>query len=308
MIASTSFRALGTTATIAVSVPDALGDARSLLESELVLLDEACSRFRSDSELVRANARAGQSVEIGPILGRAVEVALDAAASSGGLVSPTVGAALAGAGYDRTFELVRLRAEWTIRRRVPAPVDAWRDIELNVAAGTLHVPRGVELDLGATAKAFAADCAAARIAEAVDCGVLVSLGGDISVAGTPPRGGWVVQVADDHEAPAAGGPAIVVSTGGIATSSTTVRRWPTDRGTAHHIIDPRTGLPAETPWLTVSVCATSCVEANVAALGAILLGGDAPEWIGGRGLHARLVRRDGSITYAGAWPAEADAA
>ena len=187
-------------------------------------------------------------------------------------------------------------------------VDAWRDIELNVAAGTLCVPPGVELDLGATAKSLAADRTASRIAEAFGCGALVSLGGDISVAGAPPRSGWVVQVADDHEAPRAGDPAIAVSSGGIATSSSTVRRWTTDRGTAHHVIDPRTALPAVTPWRTVSVCATSCVEANVCALGAMMLGREAPEWIGAGGLHARLVRHDGSTTYAGAWPVEAEAA
>jgi thiamine biosynthesis lipoprotein len=306
--ASASFRALGTTATIAVVVAEALEDACACLESQLVQLDKACSRFRADSELTHANARAGHTVEIGPILGQAVEVALAAAASTGGLVSPTVGTALACAGYDRTFELVRLRDGWTIHQSAAVSIDAWREVELNVVAGTLRVPRGVELDLGATAKSLAADQAAAEIAEGVGCGVLVSLGGDIAVGGTPPPGGWVVQIADDHGAPRVGDPMIAVSSGGIATSSTIVRRWQTDRGTAHHIVDPRTSVPVATFWRTVSVSATSCVDANAAALGAMMLGREAPEWIGARGLHARLVRHDGMIAYAGAWPAEAEAA
>jgi thiamine biosynthesis lipoprotein len=138
--------------------------------------------------------------------------------------------------------------------------------------------------------------------------VLVSLGGDIAVAGEAPGTGWVVRIADDHEAPRVGGPAIAVSTGGLATSSTAVRRWATDRGVAHHVIDPRTALPAATSWRTVSVCAASCVEANVATLAALLLGADARAWLGSRGLHARLVREDGAITLAGAWPPEAEAA
>jgi thiamine biosynthesis lipoprotein len=307
VIASASFRALGTTATVAVAAPEVLEDARALLEAELVRLDEACSRFRPDSELVRANEQAGRSVRIGPVLARAVATAIDAAESTGGLVTPTVGVPLAGAGYDRTFELVRKRGAWTIRQATPL-LDAWRDIELDLDRGTLRVPRGVELDLGATAKSLAADRAAELIARRTSFGVLVSLGGDVAFAGTAPTHGWVVQLADDHEAPSGDGPAVAVSAGGLATTSTTVRRWPTNRGEAHHVIDPRTASPAESPWRTVSVCAVSCVEANVAALGALLMGRDAPGWIEARGSHARLVRHDGSVSYAGAWPVEAEAA
>jgi len=307
VIASALFRALGTTATVVVDEASLLEDARALLESELVLVDKACSRFRPDSELVRANARAGHTVEIGALLTESIATAIDAAASTDGLVTPTLGSAINGAGYDRTFELVRTRAAWTFRETVPR-LDAWRDIQLDVARRTLCVPRGVELDLGATAKALAADRAAVRVSRATGCGVLVSLGGDIAVAGKAPRKGWVVRIADDHEAPPVGGPAISVSAGGLATSSTAVRRWPTDRGVAHHVVDPRTALPSKTPWRTVSVCAASCVQANVAALAALLLNADARAWLDSRGLHARLVREDGGITYAGRWPAEAEAA
>ena len=307
MTASASFRALGTTATIVVGDAAVLDEARALLESELVSVDEACSRFRPDSELVRANARAGHTVEIGPRLAESVAVALDAAHATEGLVTPTLGSALTGAGYDRTFELVQMRGAWTVRETAPR-IDAWRDVRLDVSRGTLCVPRGVELDLGATAKSLAADGAAALIARAVGCGVLVSLGGDIAVAGDAPVTGWVVGIADDHEAPPAGGPAISVSSGGLATSSTAVRRWPTDRGEAHHVIDPRTGLPSTTPWRTVAVCAATCVDANVATLASLLVGEEAPAWLEARRLHARLVRRDGSVTYTGAWPVEAEAA
>lgn len=307
MIASASFRALGTTATIVVGDALLFEEARVLLESELESVDEACSRFRADSELVRANARPGQTVEIGSVLTQSLAAALDAAEATDGLVTPALGSALVGLGYDRTFELVRMRGTWTVREAAPR-IDAWRDIRLDIARRTLCVPRGVELDLGATAKALAADRAAALIARAIGCGVLVSLGGDIAVAGEAPVTGWVVRVADDHDGPPVGGPAIAIATGGLATSSTTVRRWSTDRGLAHHVIDPRTGLSSTTSWRTVSVCAASCVEANVATLASLLLGEEAPGWLGSRGLHARLVREDGAITYAGAWPAEAEAA
>ncbi|HVU75982.1 MAG TPA: FAD:protein FMN transferase [Gaiellaceae bacterium] len=308
MIASASFRSLGTTATVVVTDARALEEARRILAGELDRFDEACSRFRTDSELSRANANAGHTVEIGPLLARATEVAIAAARATRGLVTPTVGPALAAAGYDRTFELVRQRRTWTVRATAPS-TDAWQEIRLDLAQGTLRVPRGAELDLGATAKALAADCASATIAGRVGGGALVSLGGDIAVAGDPPRGGWVVRIADDHEAPLdSAGPSVVIGTGGLATSSTTVRRWTTDHGEAHHIVDPRTGRPAATRWRTVSVYAASCVDANVAALAALLSGSDAPARLDERGLHGRFVGDDGTVSYAGGWPAGAEAA
>src|SRR5213076_493676 len=91
-------------------------------------------------------------------------------------------------------------------------------------------------------------------------GVLVNLGGDIATAGPPPVEGWLVRVADDHRAsPDEPGQTITIESGALATSSTTVRRW--DQG-VHHIIDPRSGLPADSRWRTVSVCAATCVDAN----------------------------------------------
>ena len=172
----------------------------------------------------------------------------------------------------------------------------------------MRVPPGVELDLGATAKALAADRAAQAIAEETGTGTLVSLGGDLAVSGEPPPGGWCVRIADDHRtAPDSNGPRVLVTTGGLATSSTAVRSWQTDRGPAHHLLDPASGLPADGPWRTVSVAANSCVEANVASTAAIILGHDAPAWLARRGLPARLAGRDGSVSYVADWPADTEA-
>lgn len=307
MTDAASFPALGTTATVVVCDEADLEDARRILGNKLNAFDAACSRFRPDSELSRANARAGERVEVGPLFARAIAVALDAAAATDGVVTPTLGAALAACGYDRTFRLVRARGTWQLRAAA-AESAPWRAVELDERGdgSTLYVPPGVELDLGATAKALAADRAAAEIAGRTGRGVLVSLGGDIAVAGPPPAGGWIVRIADDHTAPlSAIGPIVSLERGGLATSSTAVRRWPTDRGEAHHVIDPRTSLPADTPWRTVSVTAGTCVEANVASLVALVLGEAAPAWLRTRGLHARLVRTSGAVVYAGAWPVDA---
>jgi len=302
---STALRALGTTALVAVRRPESLDLALAELEAELETVDRACSRFRHDSELVQLNRAAGEETEVGPYLVDALEVALAAAAATDGAVDPTVGKALRLAGYDRTFSLVRLRDGHLVHVS-SAPGGAWRHIEVDRKRGTARIPAGVELDLGATAKALAADRAARAAAKATDDGVLVSLGGDVAVAGDAPEGGWSVGVADDHAAPfPVHGPAVGIQSGGLATSGTCVRNWATASGRAHHIIDPRSGRPADTPWRTVSVAAACCVDANTASTAAMVVGEEAPDWLAQRRLPARLVRNDGSVVRVADWPGEA---
>jgi thiamine biosynthesis lipoprotein len=166
------------------------------------------------------------------------------------------------------------------------------------------VPRGVELDLGATAKALASDLAAAAALEAAGGGgVLVSLGGDIAVAGDPPPGGWIVQVSEDSGEPIAPDhETVAITAGGMATSSTTVRRWTRGGVVLHHIIDPATGLPATGPWRTATVVAAGCVDANIASTAAIVMGAPASGWLEAAGLPARLVDRAGAIHRTAGWP------
>jgi thiamine biosynthesis lipoprotein len=302
---SLSFPALGTTATLCVTDEVSLDRARPVLERELAEIDAACSRFRSDSELARLNAAAGRPVAVGARLLAAIQVALRAAASSDGLVDPTIGRTLRLAGYDDTFELVRRRDARSFRARF-APVAGWRRVEVDAGRATVRIPAGAELDLGATAKALAADRSARAAAAAAACGVLVSLGGDVAVAGEPPAGGWSIRVADDHAAPLDGpGPVVSICSGGLASSGTAVRRWRAGRAELHHIVDPRTGRPARTPWRTISVAAISCVDANVASTAAIVLGAAAPDWLASRRLPARLVATGGSVVCVAGWPEEA---
>lgn len=301
MSASLSFAALGTTASVAVTDEAQLDHAVDILAAELWSIDLACSRFRNDSELARVNAHAGTQLDVSELFAAALRVALDAAETTDGLVDPTLGAHLRGVGYDRTFALVRERERWKIVPRAPK-AEVWRNIELGER--TVRIPAGCELDLGATAKAFAADRAAERIARTIGCPTLVSLGGDIAVAGAP-NGGWCIRLADDHTAPLDGpGPCVCIEAGGLATSSTAVRRWRTDAGEAHHLLDPRTGLPSDSPWRTVSVAAPSCVDANVASTAAIVLGDPAPRWLAERGLPARLVANDGGTVHVFGWPSD----
>jgi len=233
-----------------------------------------------------------------------VSVALRVAAATGGLVDPTVGAAMVHIGYDRDFSLV---VEAPGPETFGAPAPGWTSVDVDPDAGTVRVPAGVRLDLGASAKALAADHAAVDAAARTGSGVLVSLGGDIAVAGPAPEGGWQVLVTDDHDAELdAAGQIVGISTGGLATSSITVRRWVRDGTRLHHIVDPRTGLPAETQLRTVSVAAGTCVAANAATTAAIILGDAARAWLEDRGLPARLVTGDGCVTHVGGWPEQGE--
>ncbi len=188
-----------------------------------------------------------------------------------------------------------------------ASVPGWRTVEVNRPAGTVRVAPGVRLDLGATAKALAADRAAAAARESAGCGVLVSLGGDMAMAGEAPPGGWEIRVTDDHRAGVdAPGQSIVLTGGGLATSSTTTRRWRTESGSAHHLVDPATGLPGGGVWRTVSVTAATCLDANIASTAAVIRGARAVPWLESLGLPSRLVSTDGYVRHVSGWPEQGD--
>ena len=297
--ASANWRALGTLVQLAVTEPGALAEARRLLTQDLAEVDAACSRFRADSEI---RALTGGRQRISPLLAEAIAVALRAARLTDGDVDPTVGAAMSAVGYDRDFEKIEPNGpplSLTVRK-----VPGWREVRLDGQSVTL--PAGVQLDLGATAKAWAADRSAERIAAKLGCGVLVSLGGDVAVAGPAPDGGWRIRVQDVTGAPGdlPAGPyaLIAIRDGGLATSSTAARRWQRGGDVLHHILDPRTGLPAEPVWRTVSVAAGSCADANAASTAAVIRGRRALGWLARLGLPARLVDATGVVFTAGGWP------
>lgn len=302
MTASFSVRALGTTALAAVTEVAALREARAILLRELRAFDLACSRFRSDSELESVNRSAGAPRTVGPLLWAGLEAAVDVARMTGGLVDPTIGRAMRLAGYDRTFSRVQAREAASVTVSF-APAGRWEEIELDGSDRSVRIPPGVELDLGASAKSFAADRIAALLASGTGAGVLVALGGDIATAGPAPSCGWQAHVTDDHRStPSAPGQTIAIRSGGLATSSTTVRRWIEDGERMHHIIDPKTGRPAKSAWRTVSVAAADCTDANIAATAAILRSQHAPAWLEASKLPARLIAHDGTAVLVGGWP------
>ncbi|MEZ5215907.1 MAG: FAD:protein FMN transferase [Ilumatobacteraceae bacterium] len=296
-------RALGTGVVVETADPSAVGRAVELVTTELERVDRACSRFRADSELERVNAANGVAVEVGPVLLEAVRLAVEAAWFTAGDLDPTVGSAVRVLGYDRDFSLVSPDGPPVVGLRI---AEGWRTIELDLDRSTIRIPAGARLDLGATAKAHAADLAAAAAAGECGCGVLVSIGGDVSMAGEAPEDGWIVGIAEAHSAPDQDVEAFVaLRDGGLATSGTGVRRWVRGGTTMHHIVDPRTGAPARPYWRSVTVAADSCLGSNVASTTSILRGASAPDWLASLGLSARLVTGDGERAFVGAWPGAA---
>jgi thiamine biosynthesis lipoprotein len=268
--------------------------AEALLRGRMVAVDVAASRFRADSEL--RSLRAGRQ-RVSPLLAALVRTGLDAAERTDGLVDPTLGRNLRLGGYDRTF--ADLPAEGPAAVLLP-PRQRWRDVRLDGDALTL--PDGVELDLGATAKAWLADDVASRLTRR-GVGGLVNVGGDIALAGAVPDGGWTVGVGD----PGVARQVVAVRTP-VATSSTGRRTWRAGRVRMHHVFDPRTGRPATPYWRTVTVAAETCVEANVASTAAVVLGAFASEWLAAQRLPARLAPYAGPVVTTGGWPDERSAA
>jgi thiamine biosynthesis lipoprotein len=305
--------ALGTSARVAAWPPYNLARVLAITDAELARLDEQASRFRDDSEISAVHRAAGAVHILSEGLAEAIAVALTAARWTGGLVDPTVGGALCSLGYDRDFAAVRRGGPLP---PVPARVPGWESVQLD--GRRLRLPAGSRLDLGATAKGLGSDRAAGAAAAVITGGgVLVSLGGDIALAGEAPLGGWPVLIAEEPEpagpgtargrrpGPVAGGTAgqvVRLATGALATSSIMCRRWRRGGRLLHHIVDPRTGLPAAGPWRTVSVAAADCAEANAASTAAIIAGDQAPAWLAGQGLPARLVAHDGSVRFVSGWP------
>jgi thiamine biosynthesis lipoprotein ApbE len=301
-VAAVDGKALGGLLRVVVTRAADLVPAKAAVDELVAAVEVAASRFREDSELSLLNATPDREVKISPLLAKLIAAALRGARLTGGAVDPTVGSAVRLAGYDADFGAVP--ADGLAIDLVVSRVPGWQAVAFNERSRIIRVPRGVEIDLGATAKSLTSDlAAAAALARIGGRGVLVSLGGDIAVAGEPPRKGWLIQASEDSGAPIEEGEeTISITSGGMATSSTTVRRWTRGGVVLHHIIDPATGLPAGGPWRTVTVVAGSCVDANIASTAAIVMGTSAVGWLEARRLAARLVDRAGVVHRVSGWP------
>ena len=214
-----------------------------------------------------------------------------------------MGNAIEALGYDR--DLDEVLAGPPTPPRALGRVAGYPHVQLNPVDGTVRIPRGVRLDLGSSAKALAADRAAARIAHSLGGGALISLGGDVAVAGSPPAGGWPVGIARESSTPAADVDQVVaIQRGGLASSAPSARTWTAGGRARHHVVDPKTGDCAEAHWTLVSATGASCVEANLATTAALVWGARALERLASFPQSVRLVRADGEVFSVNGWPLE----
>lgn len=303
MTASATWHAWSCLVRLVVDDDTCLVPARRRLETLMAEVGSSVNRFDPDSDLSRINRSAGSMVSVRARTLALVDAALDAAALTGGAVDPTVGMHMMHNGYAADIEFIRGQVVTLPTAKTPRQAD-WTRVQMNHEVRHIGVPVGIALDLGATAKSFTADMAALELSSFFGTAVLVEIGGDVSVGGRRANG-WTIAVGEQ-----AGGPGqdICVSRGGVATSSTTSRRWQSADGELHHIIDPRTGRPAVGPWRTVSVWSDTALQANTASTAAIVLGDEARPYLQESGYAARLVGTDGEIVMTGHWPMERRAA
>ncbi len=302
-VAGVTFTAFGTTSGVWVTDASRLASAAVVVQRWFAVVENACSRFRSDSDLSRANAGAGRPVAVCPELVEATEAACRMAELTAGWYDPTVGRAVINAGYDRTF--AALERDGAGRLGPPAPGGRWREIRCDPVASTITVPAGTALDLGGSAKGWAVDEALRRVRSALGddasrVGFCVSAGGDLAVAGPAPAEGWPVRLGESLDGDAAAADAwIGLRDGAVATSGATRRSWQVEGQSLHHLIDPKSGRPGSGRWLLATVHAPSCLVADAAATAVWLMGDDAPAWIERHGLVARLVARPGDARWIG---------
>jgi thiamine biosynthesis lipoprotein len=243
------------------------------------------SRFRPDSELNQVNNSAGRLVSVSRLFAHTLRVALHVAGETHGIVDPTLGSALEAAGYTRDFKLL---APDPNPARAPDR-GAWRSVLLQ--GRLVEFPGSIQLDLNGVVKSLAVDDALALLSG----DGFVSAGGDLAV-----RGELIVALPD--------GEAVLLRRGALATSGNTKRRWLRSGRVQHHLIDPRTGRPAESPWTQVTACGASCLAADVAAKAGFLLGTRGPDWLDERSIPARfLMQREEAIPNS-AWRRSMDEA
>ena len=290
---------MGTSAVVAAVDPAALATATATARTVIDAVDAACSRFRPESEISLLNSAAGQGAfAVSPLLDEVIAAVLAAAAATNGLVDPTIGGLMERVGYTVTF--VDLPADGPALELETRSAPGWTTVAHDRVNRTVTLSEGTSIDVGAVGKAWAADRAAEAASREVGGGVLVACGGDVAVSGSCPPNGWSIRVAEAPDS--AAWQDIRVFDGGVATSGTGSRTWRRGREVLHHILDPSTGFPCDSPWLVASVAAASCAGANAAATAAIVMGDGADSWLDALGVPARLVHRDGSVVMVGAWP------
>ena len=272
VLIDTRFRAMGTDVEILVlDGPEDLGDRGAIA---IERLESKWSRFRPTSELCRLNAAAGAPVIVSKETLEVIERAIDAWQGTDGRYDPTILPALEAAGYTESFDdLPKSQESRGDSAQTVSRAAARQELGISIdrVIGAVRLPPGVALDLGGIGKGFTADLVATELLAAGARGVLVNMGGDLRALGDPPApGAWVVQIDDPLGTGRTG--LVTLGTGAIATSTRLRRAWERDGRPQHHLIDPRTGEPAQSGLASVTVISGEAWRAEVLAKAAFVAG------------------------------------
>ncbi|HLL79681.1 MAG TPA: FAD:protein FMN transferase [Ktedonobacteraceae bacterium] len=291
------FKAMGTT--IMTLLPEAQADALEIVRSLFDEWEQALSRFLPESELSWLNEHPGQNVITSPLLFRVLISALNAAQATQGIYDPTLLDQIKQIGYDRSFD--------SLSPTLPAasyegqPGGGWHGIQVSPLLRSVRLPEGVKLDFGGIAKGMAVDAALVALQEAGIERAMVNAGGDLAVIGVPPTlEDWPIAVPVKDECRT-----LPLRSGAMATSGISRRHWKQGTSERHHLLDPRTGLPAESDLWSVTATAERCEQAEVAAKVAFVLGMERGKaFLTQHKLSALLVGKDGRWGATGYWPVD----
>lgn len=258
--------------------------------------EQILSRFRQNSELNRLNRRAGSMVQVSTTMWEVYQIARQAELRSAGLITPKVLDALELAGYKNSFNQ-ELPTTAPSRKTTFASLDRAMATVSEVNSRTIYLPPQVHLDFGGVAKGWAAQEAMKRLQ--IYGPVLMDAGGDIAVSGCQRDGSpWPIGIINPLD-PEKNLEILMVGRRGIATSGKDYRRWKQNHHWQHHIIDPRTGLPAVTDVLSATIVAPTVIEAEFAAKFVLILGSQAGlDWLENQpALAGLLVLDSGDCLY-----------
>jgi thiamine biosynthesis lipoprotein len=273
---------------------DTLDEVRRVLWETIGRVNDACNRFRDDSEISQINASHVREHKVSPTLASLLGAAVRSAALTNNLVTPTVLPALLALGYDRDFAALASSTS----RATQSTASSLGGFTFDTQNATLVLDEGCQLDLGSSGKAHCIDMVLGQLGGLG--GVVVEIGGDVGLLPRTDGEPWTVGVGGVQGEET--GDVLGLFTGGLATSGTSLRQWRNGDALMHHVIDPRTGTSAESCWVQASVAAGSCVDANAFSTASIIWSDDAPYHLAQAGLAGRLVTGHGDVSYIGSWP------
>lgn len=267
-----TFRAMNTDILLAgEGTPDALEAGFQQAQKFIADSEKRFTRFTNDSELAQLNRSAGGWFEASQDMYEVIALAQQLYRQTGGLFDPAILEALELAGYDRSMDEIRLYGAGTVATLARPRLYYFSDVRLDAQNRRIALPAEMRIDLGGIAKSWIAEKAARLLSAWTDAGA-VDAGGDIFFVGSPrEEKSWRVTLEDPLD-PEQGLAVLKVPQGAVVTSSVMRRRWMQGGKAMHHLIDPRTGQPAETEWLSVTVTGPHAAEAEVYAK-SLLIGG-----------------------------------